>query len=362
MTILNSTFNNSGCTGANCTMDQEYHSEMYYFSTYFKTTLACYFVCLIFGGILLNLILGYAIASEKKLRSISNIFILNLAICDFITASACVSFDADLFIRGYFPYGTFVCGIREVAFMMSLPGSVGCLFWLSMERFVTIMFPFKRRAIITKKTVTGMIIITWSYTLCVALFPIMYNPDAVIVYYGACFMMFPLIEYGLYQAVVNFLFPAICIIIVNVTLLKVATKHARIIRKQHINHRNKNRKLLPRVLANIKALKSIVFLVGVFVFCWLTFIIMVTANILCGVCHPREVTWIGNAINYSSVVLNPLVYGYSNRKIKKQIRRNFLKFYCTTFIKKRSNNILLKKFSSRSNFDNESNTAVSSMV
>ena len=321
MVMCNTTINSSKFHSPIYTMNREYHIEIYNFSNCFTTSLAVCFMTLMIGGIFFNLVLGYTIITVKKLRTLSNVFIINLAISDFITATATVSFDADLFIRGYFPYGIYICGLREVAFMMSLPGSVGCLFLLSIERFVTISLPYKRNVIFTKKNVSGMIIITWSYTLSVALFPIMHNPRAVKVYKGGCGMEFPLLEYGLYQVIVNFLFPAICIILINIRLLMVSSRHSKMIRNQSIQSNSSERKrtLLANALINIKAVKTIVMLVGVFSFCWLTFIIMVTANILCGVCHPRELTWIGNAINYSSIVLNPLVYGFFNRRIRKQI-------------------------------------------
>ena len=72
-----------------------------------------------------------------------------------------------------------------------------------------------------------------SYTLLVAFFPILYDNDAVIVEEGACAMKFPL-SYALYQVLANFLLPVICIIVLNVMLFTVASKHAKVIRQSII--------------------------------------------------------------------------------------------------------------------------------
>jgi hypothetical protein len=84
-------------------------------------------------------------------------------------------------------------------------------------------------------------------------------------------------------------------------------------------------------------------LFGVFLFCWLTFIVLVVWNILCRICHPREVTWTGNAINYSSVILNPLLYGLLNKKVRKVLWRR----YTVCLIKRtcRSEMVKLKRLS-----------------
>ena len=152
----------SNQTGASCNTDENAH-EIYRYdlSKSFTVSLSIYFIILIFGGIFFNIVLGYTIIAVKKLHTISNVFITNLAICGFVTATATVTFDADLFLRGYFPYGKFICGMREVAFMCSLPASVACLFLLTFERFITVMYPFKRNVIFTDKKIRAMIIMSY---------------------------------------------------------------------------------------------------------------------------------------------------------------------------------------------------------
>ena len=49
---------------------------------------------------------------------------------------------------------------------------------------------------------------------------------------------------------------------------------------------------------NFKAAKRVALLVGVFLICWLSYIIIVASNVLC-LCNPQELTWVGNIINYS---------------------------------------------------------------
>ena len=55
-------------------------------SEQFVTSISIYFILLSFGGIVFNLVLIYTIATTRRLHSISNVLIVNMAVCDLITA------------------------------------------------------------------------------------------------------------------------------------------------------------------------------------------------------------------------------------------------------------------------------------
>ena len=73
-----------------------------------------------------------------------------------------------------------------------------------------------------------------------------------------------------------------------------------------------------KIGANIKAAKRILLLVGVFVVCWLTYILSVAHNMACNGCHPRELTWMANVVNYSSCAINPMLYGLLNKTVRRE--------------------------------------------
>ena len=77
------------------------------------------------------------------------------------------------------------------------------------------------------------------------------------------------------------------------------------------------------LLRNIKAAKRIGLLFCICLICWCVYVVMVAVNYMC-MCHPREVTWLANIINYSSTALNPLVYGL----LTKNIRDGVVKVFC----------------------------------
>jgi len=74
-------------------------------------------------------------------------------------------------------------------------------------------------------------------------------------------------------------------------------------------------------ILNIKAAKRISLLVGECLFCWLIYDIIVLRNISGH--YDKVVTQIGRCIMYSSLFLNPLVYGMYNPAIKKIVMKRF---------------------------------------
>lgn len=299
----------------------------------FTVAITTYFILIIISAFVFNLVLIFTVVYKRKLHTVTNILIVNLAIGDMFTAIFVVPFDVDYLIRGYFPDNIAACGFREVSFMLSLPTSVVSLLLLTFERFISVSFPFKRIRYLTKKNTYILITFSWCYTFLVAIFPIIYDKNAIFVDFGLCGMGFPM-EYIFFQMFGNFLAPIIVICSMNIFLFRIASKHAIDIRKKSLIDASHSRKARPSMLtfgANLKAAKTVLLLVGIFLLCWLPFIIMAVHNILCDACHPREVTWTGSALNYASIFINPLLYGLRSREIRRELRKIAMRFvynYC----------------------------------
>lgn len=306
--------------------DQNYGHTL---SRVFSIGVSVCFICLILGGIIFNTILIYTIVCRRILYDTSNVFMVSLSVCDLITASLTVPFDTDFILSGHYNHGPILCGLKETMFLLSLPSSIVNLLLLTVERFAKICYPYKYTVLFTRHNVMFMLIISWSYCGVVALFPFMYNISAVHTEGGVCYINLPP-HYVTYQLVVNFFTPLLCIITMNMLILRTARKHANCIEKQknsvHVFSSGKRHvsSVTTFFSANYKAAKTIMILVGMFLVCWLSYIIIVTANVICSQCHPREIIWLGNVINYASLALNPLVYGFHNKQIRKVFIRQFV--------------------------------------
>ncbi|XP_012562393.2 octopamine receptor beta-2R [Hydra vulgaris] len=304
--------------------------------------LATCFILIIIASILFNTILIFVILSERHLQTITNVYIINLAVGDMLLAIAVVPFDADFMLRGYYPYGTVLCGIKEVLFIFSLPSAVFNLFLLTLERFVSVYFPFKRIQYFSKKNVFISISFSWIYTINVGLFPIYYNgPSAIKVVGKVCQMEFSN-KFAIYLISVNFVLPVLIMVSMYFSLFLLAHKHQKQIQRLSINSLRKQSNSFQK---NLKAAKTIFLLVGNFLVCWVSFIGIALSNLICGGCHPRELTWISNVVNYSNIVFNPIIYGMLNKTIRKAIYKKLFQIF-SCFCKTHYQNYIMRQIES----------------
>lgn len=244
-------------------------------------------------------------------------------------AVSVLPFELQYLITGCYEFGLFVCWLKETMFFFSLPSSIVNLFLLTFERLIKILLPYHYEEFFSTRRVTSILVISWSYTALVALFPFILDSNSTQVSHGMCFVSFPL-EYSIYQVFGNFLIPLVCIVGMNIKIFVIAQKHFKEIQlqTQHLSVPAATGKGTKHFTANFKAAKTIMMLVGVFLFCWFTYIMMVTINIVCEMCVQRELLWTGNAINYSCVALNPLLYGLRNSDVRKVLVRKYAKWFC----------------------------------
>ena len=285
-----------------------------------KTAIGIFLMNIIVTAVVFNSILTFTIISSPngRLLTVPNILIVNMSVGDLITSIFVVPFDVDLLMRGVFPFGEVMCGFREIAFLLSLPSSVNCLLLLTLERFISIVYPFQRIRYIRKRTTAIAIIFGWTYSLSFALMPLGLMNPAVAVINQQCYFRYPLI-YIYIMLTINFMAPICAIVVMNLVLFCVASKHAGDMKRRSlVGTKQKVRPSIIKLGASLKAAKTILVLVAVFLVCWLTFIVLGLLNIMCGICHPRYITYLGTAINYTSISLNPFLYGLRNSEIRRQ--------------------------------------------
>ncbi|XP_057294582.1 alpha-1A adrenergic receptor-like [Hydractinia symbiolongicarpus] len=303
----------------------------------FAIFIAFCFLVIIVTSVICNTVLIFIIVSVKKLHSVTHVFIINLAVSDLITVLGTIPFDVEIMIKGYFPHGKIACGIMYTTFFTSLPSSVLNLTLLTAEKYIKIKYPFYSIVYLTNQKVIFAVLTTWCYTLFVALFPTYYNPSAIRVYHGLCYLTHPYF-YDIFQLIVNFLLPILFICYANIGMFLISKRQIQRIRTSSTplgsfvgdtDEENNDVKIKKSrfidLAGDFKAAKRTALLVGVFLFCWLSYIILVTTNILCDVCHSRELTWMGNVVNYSASAINPLLYGLSSKAVRKEILEKFRK-------------------------------------
>nr|QWV42717.1 ultraviolet sensitive opsin [Bitoma cylindrica] len=130
---------------------------------------------LIYTGFFITAVLGnglvlWIFSTSKSLRTASNMFVVNLALCDFVMMLKTPIFIYNSFYRGY-ALGHFGCQIFAAMGSLSGIGAGMTNACIAYDRFTTITRPFDGKLTRTKALI--MIIAVWIYTIPWAILPML---------------------------------------------------------------------------------------------------------------------------------------------------------------------------------------------
>ena len=102
-----------------------------------------------------------AIKREKRLQTVFNYYIVNLAVTDIAVAITAMSFYTLNTILGYWPFGAFMCGVWIFFDYGMTFASVFTLIVISVDRFWSVTWTLHYRSHHSKRKAIKLIIALW---------------------------------------------------------------------------------------------------------------------------------------------------------------------------------------------------------
>ncbi|TDG49789.1 hypothetical protein AWZ03_003777 [Drosophila navojoa] len=105
---------------------------------------------ILFGGMVIvatggNLIVVWIVLTTKRMRTVTNYFIVNLSIADAMVSSLNVTFNYYYMLDSDWIFGEVYCKVSQFIAMLSICASVFTLMAISIDRYVAIMKPLQPR-------------------------------------------------------------------------------------------------------------------------------------------------------------------------------------------------------------------------
>ncbi|XP_078069980.1 neuropeptide FF receptor 2a [Mustelus asterias] len=116
--------------------------------------LLIFLLCMLGNGLVC-----FIVVRNRHMRTVTNLFILNLAISDLLVGVFCMPTTlVDNILTGW-PFGNFVCKISGLVQGISVSASVFTLVAIAVDRFRCIVYPFKQK--LNMAVATIIIVVVW---------------------------------------------------------------------------------------------------------------------------------------------------------------------------------------------------------
>ncbi|XP_058418148.1 somatostatin receptor type 4 [Diceros bicornis minor] len=271
-------------------------------------------VCLV--GLVGNALVIFVILRYAKMKTATNIYLLNLAIADELFMLS-VPFVASSAALRHWPFGSVLCRAVLSVDGLNMFTSVFCLTVLSVDRYVAVVHPLRaatyRRPSVAKLINLGVWLASLLVTLPIAIFadtrPAR-DGQAV-----ACNLHWPHpawpAVFVVYTFLLGFLLPVLAI---GLCYLFIVGKMRAVALRAGWQQRRRSEKKLTRLVLMV---------VAIFVLCWMPFYVVQLLNLF--------VTRLDATVNHVSLILsyanscaNPILYGF----LSDNFRRSFQRVLC----------------------------------
>ncbi|XP_055524526.1 tachykinin-like peptides receptor 99D isoform X2 [Wyeomyia smithii] len=117
-------------------------------------------MCMVVVASVGNLVVIWIVLANKRMRTVTNYFLVNLSIADAMVSTLNVTFNFTYMLNVDWPFGNFYCKISQFVAILSICASVFTLMAISIDRYMAIMNPLSPRMGRTATLCTAAIIWT----------------------------------------------------------------------------------------------------------------------------------------------------------------------------------------------------------
>ncbi|KAM9330058.1 alpha-1D adrenergic receptor [Gastrophryne carolinensis] len=298
-----------------------------------------------------NIMVILSVACNRQLQTVTNYFIINLAIADLLLSTTVLPFSATLEVLGFWAFGRIFCDIWAAVDVLCCTASIMSLCIISIDRYVGVKHSLKYPTIMTEKKAVIIIILLWVSSMVISIGPLLGWKEPPPPDDSQC----SITEepgYALFSSLLSFYLPLMVILIMYFKVYIVARRttksleagvkkersksmevvlriHCRSLGSSNTNSRNKGQTFRSSLSVRLvkfsrekKAAKTLAIVVGVFILCWLPFFIVLPLGSFFPDLKPSDgvfkvIFWLG----YFNSCVNPIIYPCSSKEFKRAFIR-----------------------------------------
>lgn len=257
----------------------------------------CVFILVAIVG---NILVILSVVCNRHLQTVTNFFIVNLAIADLLLSIIVLPFSASLEVLGCWVFGRIFCNIWAAVDVLCCTASILSLCIISIDRYIGVKHCLKYPSIMTERKAVAILVLVWVSSIVISVCPLLGWKEPPPVDESIC----KITEepgYALFSSLFSFYLPLSVILFMYFRVYVVARRttksleagikrerdqsvevvlriHCRSVLEDSSSKSNKNNPFrgslsvrLMKFSREKKAAKTLAIVVGMFILCWLPF-------------------------------------------------------------------------------------------
>ncbi|XP_047540080.1 orexin/Hypocretin receptor type 1-like [Vanessa atalanta] len=357
-------FTEEPCVGDReyCNMSREEYLEMlndYIYPQPYQWVLIATHAIVFVIGLIGNALVCTAVYRNHSMRTVTNYFIVNLAVADFMVILICLPPTVLWDVTKTWFFGTAMCRIVLYFQSVSVTVSVLTLTFISVDRWYAICFPLKFKSTTSRAKTAILIIWVLSLLFNVPEFVVLQVQKNMELRFDAQYFMqcTPTwsdesdLKWHIIKALFLYTFPLLLMMIAYCQIVRVLWRsdnipghtesHTLCPASGQNNWLAANRRTTPSIHANAstegqlrsrrKAAKMLVAVVIMFAVCYFPVHLLSVLRVAYEVKQSEIMTCIAlisHVMCYANSAVNPLIYNFMSGKFRREFHRSYFKCFC----------------------------------
>lgn len=268
-----------------------------------------------------NSVVCFAFYRNRRLRTITNFYILSLALADMMVAVFIFPFGTIAYGLGTWPFSHNYCQFTGFLSLFWAEVSLCIMALTSINRYLCVVKPRMYRVLFTKRKTISSILWFW---ICSFIMSLVYNVAASVTYRWQPYGLYcrPKILDERFERILNIMFAGLTLL----SMLLVIFGYSRVysVVRKHNNaifpspgFPNSQKTISAQEIKTSRVLFAAVF---AFFICWTPFIVVSILEFGFLVKIPSSIEFIHLLFSTFSACINPVIYGVMNRAMRKEFR------------------------------------------
>ncbi|XP_064411101.1 adenosine receptor A2a-like [Latimeria chalumnae] len=271
-----------------------------------------------------NILVSVAVVKNKQLRTVTNYFLVSLAIADVCVGALAIpcAIMTDL---GIPRFNLYLCVLMLSVLIMLTQSSIFSLLAVAVERYIAIFLPFQYQRIMTHRNAVLIIIITWILAFLIGLVPMMgwhkSSPESGFCRFTSVVNMTYMVYFNFFGCV---LMPLIVMFIIYARIFIEVKGQIKRIAADTI-HQDAQAKQADSIKREMKTATSLFLVLFLFTICWIPLHVINCFILFCPQCNiPLPLLLATIILSHANSAVNPILYAYKMKSFRHTFKTMFM--------------------------------------